>query len=55
MIQLIGWLIAAASMIGTILNIYKKRSCFVWWGLSCLAWVAYDPVGRGASPPFTVG
>jgi hypothetical protein len=36
------WLVAIASLIGTIGNIYKRRWCFIVWACTNTAWVVYD-------------
>jgi nicotinamide riboside transporter PnuC len=36
------WLVTAGSLIGTILNIKKKRICFVIWLVTNALWTAYD-------------
>ena len=36
------WLIAAASLAGVVLNIYKLRICFAIWFVSNVSWAAID-------------
>jgi len=38
---MIGWLVVVFVVIGLFLNIYKKRTCFVVWGVGNLVWL-YD-------------
>lgn len=36
------WLLTGLSLVGVILNIKKKRSCFVVWGFTNAAWAMID-------------
>jgi len=36
------WVITGLSLLGTILNIKKKRICFVIWGFTNIIWCIYD-------------
>lgn len=36
------WAITAASIIGTVANIYKKRFCFIIWLFTNSAWLIID-------------
>jgi nicotinamide riboside transporter PnuC len=36
------WIVAAASLIGTILNLHRRRECFLFWIATSAAWVVYD-------------
>jgi len=36
------WAIAAASLAGVVLNIYKHRACFALWLASNSAWAVVD-------------
>ncbi len=36
------WLVTAASLVGTVANIYKRRWCFAVWLVTNLAWTGYD-------------
>jgi len=36
------WIVTAVSLIGVILNIHKKRSCFYVWTCTNTAWCIYD-------------
>ena len=40
--DIIPWAIAAASLLGTIMNLYKDRRCFYIWTATNLYWVIYD-------------
>lgn len=42
MIANLMWLVTAASLIGTILNIKKKQICFVIWLFTNSLWCVYD-------------
>ena len=39
---MIGWFITVWSLIGTVLNIKKKRICFYIWTITNAAWCIYD-------------
>jgi len=36
------WLVTAASITGTVANIYKRRWCFGVWAVTNAMWAAYD-------------
>ena len=36
------WLITAMSLVGVVLNIYKRQECFMIWIVTNAAWSAYD-------------
>jgi nicotinamide riboside transporter PnuC len=36
------WLVTAASIVGTLANIYGRRWCFVVWMVTNILWVEYD-------------
>lgn len=36
------WLVTAASIAGTVANLYKKRWCFYVWGATNAIWAVYD-------------
>ena len=36
------WIIAVASIIGTVANIYQKRWCFIIWAITNSAWFVYN-------------
>lgn len=36
------WIIAALSLIGVVLNIKKRRLCFVFWTFTNFAWMIID-------------
>jgi len=36
------WILTALSLIGVILNIKKKKSCFIVWGVTNAAWAVID-------------
>jgi nicotinamide riboside transporter PnuC len=36
------WVIMGLSLAGTILNVKKKRICFILWGISNAVWVVVD-------------
>ena len=36
------WIIAAASLVGVILNIKKNRWCFAIWAVTNFAWMVID-------------
>ena len=39
---LITWMLTLLGIIGVILNIYKKRSCFLVWSISSSGWMVVD-------------
>ncbi len=41
-IETIAWVLAAVSVVGVVLNIYKVRACFVLWILTNGFWTCYD-------------
>jgi hypothetical protein len=36
------WLLSALCLAGTVLNVKKKRICFVLWAVGNAAWLIYD-------------
>lgn len=36
------WLLTAASLVGTILNVKKVKYCFYIWTITNALWLAYD-------------
>lgn len=40
--MIITYIVTAASIIGTIANVYQKRWCFVIWILTNCFWCVYD-------------
>lgn len=36
------WLLTILSLVGVVLNIKRKRSCFIIWGVTNAAWAAVD-------------
>jgi len=42
MIANLMWIVTGASIIGTVLNIKKKRICFVIWLITNSLWMLYD-------------
>jgi nicotinamide riboside transporter PnuC len=47
-----GWLVTAACLAGTVLNVKKKRWCFHLWALGNIAWLAIDMNSRLYSRAF---
>lgn len=41
-IEIISYIITAASIIGTIANAYQKRWCFIVWLFTNSFWLVYD-------------
>ena len=41
-IEIIGWIISAVSLTGVVLNIKKKRVCFILWTFTNAFWCGYD-------------
>jgi nicotinamide riboside transporter PnuC len=37
-----SWILVILSIAGVILNIYKRKECFVIWGITNLGWAIYD-------------
>lgn len=42
MLQLIAYVVTAASVIGTVANSFGKRWCFIIWGITNIFWIAYN-------------
>ena len=40
--DIIGWLVTAVCLAGTILNVKKVRWCFHLWAVGNIAWVVID-------------
>ncbi len=36
------WLVTGLSILGVMLNIHKKRSCFIVWQITNVSWCIYD-------------
>jgi len=36
------WLLTISSLIGVVLNIYKRRECFYIWAVTNAGWAVYD-------------
>lgn len=36
------WAITIASLLGVVLNIYKRKECFIIWGITNFVWMIYD-------------
>jgi len=36
------WILTAVCLAGTVLNVKKKRLCFVLWAAGNIAWLIYD-------------
>jgi len=36
------WILTAVCLAGTVLNVKKKRLCFVLWAVGNIAWLIYD-------------
>ncbi len=36
------WPVVAASLLGTVANIYRRRWCFVLWAATNVTWTVYD-------------
>ena len=36
------WIVALASIIGTVANVYQKRWCFIIWAITNSFWFVYD-------------
>lgn len=36
------WILTAASLVGVILNIKKRKSCFIVWGVTNASWAVID-------------
>jgi len=36
------WVITVLSIIGVILNVYKKQSCFIIWAFTNFCWMCLD-------------
>ena len=36
------WPITVLSLVGVVLNIYKRKECFVVWAITNAAWCIYD-------------
>ena len=41
-VDLIGWLVTAVCLAGTVLNVKKVRWCFHLWAVGNIAWLAID-------------
>lgn len=36
------WIVSAICLCGNLFNIYKKRACFVLWGIGNVLWLIWD-------------
>lgn len=36
------WLLTGMSLLGVVLNIKKKKSCFIVWGITNASWAVID-------------
>jgi nicotinamide riboside transporter PnuC len=36
------WVVTGLSLIGVVLNIYKRKECFLIWAVTNFAWMVYD-------------
>jgi len=36
------WLLTILSLIGVVLNIYKKKACFIIWAVTNFTWMIID-------------
>jgi hypothetical protein len=36
------WIVTVFSLVGVILNIYKKQGCFIVWAFTNATWCIYD-------------
>ena len=50
--DVIGWIVTAVCLGGTVLNVKKVRWCFHLWALGNIAWMAID-VGNGLCGHFS--
>lgn len=50
--DIIGWLVTATCLAGTVLNVKKMRWCFHLWALGNIAWLAIDLNNRLYSRAF---
>ncbi|HRZ18556.1 MAG TPA: nicotinamide mononucleotide transporter [Methanofastidiosum sp.] len=39
MIEIINWIFVGIGMVGTVLNIFKNKWCFIIWGISNTAFI----------------
>ena len=39
---MMDWIIAIMSLTGVVLNIYKRKECFIIWGFTNFAWFLWD-------------
>ena len=40
--DIIGWLVTAVCLAGTVLNVKKVRWCFHLWAVGNIAWLGFD-------------
>ncbi len=40
--KIIMWIVTIFSILGIVLNIYKRKECFVVWSLTNFIWAMYD-------------
>ena len=36
------WIITALSIVGVVLNVHKRKECFIIWAFTNAAWAVYD-------------
>ena len=53
MIDNLMWIVTAASLIGTVFNIHKRRACFYIWSVTNALWCGYD-IYKQAIPQATL-
>lgn len=41
-IELLGWICSGLSAVGSILNIFKNKICFVIWTMANIGFIYYD-------------
>ena len=44
MFEIISWMVTGFSILGTILNIYKNKWCFIIWTATNISWIAINLV-----------
>ena len=42
MFEAAKWTLAALSLLGVVLNIHKRRECFIVWAFTNLSWTVVD-------------
>ncbi len=41
-LQAVTWVLFALSFAGVVLNIKKRKECFIFWGVANIGWIAVD-------------